>query len=88
MMVEVGQFARVSSEQFAGNPPYSNLPYLPDGTDIRPVRVGSKPAESDSAVRYSMVSSRAHMGRRVRCLSVVAPFYRGEHIQQRPAIVP
>lgn len=76
------------TEQFTGNPPYSNLPYLPDGTDIRPVRVGSKPAESDSAVRYSMVGSRAHMGRRVRCLSVVAPLYRGEQIRQRPAIVP
>jgi hypothetical protein len=25
-----------------GNPPYSDLPYLPDGTGIRPVRVGSK----------------------------------------------
>jgi len=67
-----------------GNPPYSNLPYLPDGTGIRPVRVGSKRRSLTRLLGTDMVSSRAHMGRRVRCWSVVAPFDRGEHIQQRP----
>jgi len=71
-----------------GNPPYSNLPYLPDGTGIRPVRVGSKRRSLTRLLGTGMVSSRAHMGRRVRCWSVVAPFDRGEHIKQRPAIVP
>jgi hypothetical protein len=69
--------------RFTGNPPYSNLPYLPDGTGIRPVRVGSKRRSLTRLLGTGMVSSRAHMGRRVRCWSVVAPFDRGEHIQQR-----
>jgi hypothetical protein len=75
-------------ETLTGNPPYSNLPYLPDGTGFDPSGLEVNPAESDSAVRYRHGESRAHMGRRVRCWSVVAPFDRGEHIQQRPAIVP
>jgi hypothetical protein len=41
--------AHGSSARFTGNPPYSNLPHLPDGTGIRPVRVEVNSAES---VRY------------------------------------
>ena len=55
--------------------------FVPSGLEVNS-------AESDSAVRYRHGEFRSHMGRRVRCWSVVAPFYRGEHIQQRPAIVP
>ena len=56
---------------------------LPSGLEVNS-------AESDSAVRYRHGEFESSHGQASSffCLSVVAPFDRGEQIQQRPAIVP
>jgi hypothetical protein len=45
------------------------------------------PAESDSAVRYRHGEFESSHGQ-ASSLLVVAPLDRGEHIKQRPAIMP
>jgi hypothetical protein len=64
------------TEEFAGNPPYSNLPPLPDGTGIRPVRIESKPGGVLAGSSHESNTPRQieHIGRGFFCRQAILLF--------------